>query len=202
MLSSKMVKGATEDLPGRAARHVLDPQGPGQRRPARVPQGVAPFGAIDDDHPGTTRQPQRRHHANPQGRSGMEGQPAHGSGRMKVGSGAFDGPYSFKSRFEEGQPATNPEELIGAAHAGCFTMVLMRSCPAGPDADANSHRRQRDARKSRRRLRHHPDRPPDRGRDSRHRQYRVPETRQDAKQNCPVSKALAGTEIHLNAVLR
>src|SRR5438876_9513281 len=47
-----------------------------------------------------------------------------GSGRLKVGSGAFDGPYSFKSRFEEGQAATNPEELIGAAHAGCFTMAL------------------------------------------------------------------------------
>src|SRR5262245_28110301 len=48
-----------------------------------------------------------------------------GSGRLKVGSGAFDGPYSFKSRFEEGQAATNPEELIGAAHAGCFTMALV-----------------------------------------------------------------------------
>jgi len=43
---------------------------------------------------------------------------------LKVGSGAFDGPYSFKSRFEEGQSATNPEELIGAAHAGCFTMAV------------------------------------------------------------------------------
>ena len=47
-----------------------------------------------------------------------------GSGRLKVGSRAFDGPYSFKSRFEDGQAATNPEELIGAAHAGCFTMAL------------------------------------------------------------------------------
>src|SRR5512132_4153649 len=47
-----------------------------------------------------------------------------GSGRLKVDSGAFDGPYSFKSRCEEGQSAANPEELIGAAHAGCFTMAL------------------------------------------------------------------------------
>ena len=47
-----------------------------------------------------------------------------GSGRLAVGSGAFDGPYSFKSRMEDGQSATNPEELIGAAHAGCFTMAL------------------------------------------------------------------------------
>jgi osmotically inducible protein OsmC len=46
------------------------------------------------------------------------------SGRLKVGSGAFDGQYLFKSRFEECQSATNPEELIGSAHAGCFTMAL------------------------------------------------------------------------------
>lgn len=46
-----------------------------------------------------------------------------GSGTMKLGSGAFEGPYSFKSRIEDG-PGTNPEELIGAAHAGCFTMAL------------------------------------------------------------------------------
>jgi osmotically inducible protein OsmC len=42
---------------------------------------------------------------------------------MKVGSGLFDGPYTFPSRFEEGE-GTNPEELIGAAHAGCFSMAL------------------------------------------------------------------------------
>jgi len=49
---------------------------------------------------------------------------AEGGGRLKLESGAFEGPYSFKSRFEEGQSATNPEELLGAAHAGCFTMAL------------------------------------------------------------------------------
>src|SRR6516165_4593836 len=47
-----------------------------------------------------------------------------GSGRLTVGSGAIDVPYSFKSRLEDGQSATNPEELLGAAHAGCFTMAL------------------------------------------------------------------------------
>lgn len=46
-----------------------------------------------------------------------------GSGSLKVGSGAFEGPYNFKSRFEDGT-ATNPEELLGAAHAGCFSMAL------------------------------------------------------------------------------
>ena len=42
---------------------------------------------------------------------------------MRVGSGAYDGPYTFASRFESGK-GTNPEELIGAAHAGCFSMFL------------------------------------------------------------------------------
>ena len=46
-----------------------------------------------------------------------------GSGRMKLGSGAFEGKYSFASRFEQGG-GTNPEELIAAAHAGCFSMAL------------------------------------------------------------------------------
>lgn len=46
-----------------------------------------------------------------------------GDGTMKLGSGAFEGKYSFASRFEEGS-GTNPEELIGAAHAGCFSMAL------------------------------------------------------------------------------
>lgn len=46
-----------------------------------------------------------------------------GQGTMKLGSGAFEGAYSFTSRFEEGT-GTNPEELIAAAHAGCFSMAL------------------------------------------------------------------------------
>ncbi len=46
-----------------------------------------------------------------------------GSGTMRLGSGAYEGPYSFPSRFESG-PGTNPEELIAAAHAGCFSMAL------------------------------------------------------------------------------
>src|SRR6478752_377826 len=46
-----------------------------------------------------------------------------GSGSVKVGEGAFEGAYSFASRFEEGE-GTNPEELIAAAHASCFAMAL------------------------------------------------------------------------------
>jgi osmotically inducible protein OsmC len=46
-----------------------------------------------------------------------------GKGNVKFGNGAFDGQYSFTSRFEEGA-GTNPEELIAAAHASCFSMAL------------------------------------------------------------------------------
>ena len=52
-----------------------------------------------------------------------EGDLRGGSGTMSLGSGAFEGGYSFRSRFEDGE-GTNPEELIGAAHAGCFSMAL------------------------------------------------------------------------------
>lgn len=46
-----------------------------------------------------------------------------GTGTVRLGSGAYEGPYSFQSRFESGA-GTNPEELLGAAHAGCYTMAL------------------------------------------------------------------------------
>lgn len=46
-----------------------------------------------------------------------------GNGSMKMASGAYEGQYSFSSRFEEGT-GTNPEELIAAAHAGCYSMAL------------------------------------------------------------------------------
>ena len=52
-----------------------------------------------------------------------EGSLKEGKGTMRLGSGAWEGPYSFGTRFEE-TPGTNPEELIGAALAGCFSMAL------------------------------------------------------------------------------
>lgn len=52
-----------------------------------------------------------------------EGNFRDGSGTVSLGSGAFEGSYSAASRFEEGD-GTNPEELLGAAHAGCFSMAL------------------------------------------------------------------------------
>lgn len=56
-------------------------------------------------------------------RAHWEGDLKTGKGRIALGSGGYEGPYSFKSRFE-GAPGTTPEELLGAAHAGCFTMAL------------------------------------------------------------------------------
>ncbi|MDF1500856.1 MAG: OsmC family protein [Anaerolineales bacterium] len=52
-----------------------------------------------------------------------EGNLKNGKGKMAFGSGAYEGAYSFLSRFEEGE-GTNPEELIAAAHAGCFSMAF------------------------------------------------------------------------------
>ena len=54
-----------------------------------------------------------------------EGTLTEGNGVMRTGKGGLEGNYSFKSRFEEGD-GTNPEELIGAAHAGCFSMALSK----------------------------------------------------------------------------
>ena len=47
-----------------------------------------------------------------------------GKGNLKLGSGRYEGPYTYVSRFETGEGGTNPEELIGAAHAGCYSMFL------------------------------------------------------------------------------
>jgi lipoyl-dependent peroxiredoxin len=52
-----------------------------------------------------------------------EGSIKEGKGKMRLGSGAFEGAYSWHSRFADGE-GTNPDELIGAAHAGCFSMAL------------------------------------------------------------------------------
>jgi osmotically inducible protein OsmC len=57
--------------------------------------------------------------ANAEWRGSLQG----GDGTMSLQSGAYEGPYSFSSRFEEGT-GSNPEELIAAAHAGCFSMAL------------------------------------------------------------------------------
>jgi osmotically inducible protein OsmC len=73
------------------------------------------------------RRPRRRHKENrmkTHGSAVWQGGLKDGKGAISTGSGALkEYPYGFASRFE-GKPGTNPEELIGAAHAGCFTMAL------------------------------------------------------------------------------
>jgi lipoyl-dependent peroxiredoxin len=58
-----------------------------------------------------------------EGSAEWQGDLRNGSGTVTVASGLFSGQYSFRTRFEDG-PGTNPEELIAAAHASCFTMAL------------------------------------------------------------------------------
>ena len=52
-----------------------------------------------------------------------KGNLVNGSGSMKLGKGGYEGPFTKASRFDDGA-GTNPEELIGAAHAGCYSMFL------------------------------------------------------------------------------
>jgi osmotically inducible protein OsmC len=61
-----------------------------------------------------------------------------GGGRLKLESGAFQGPYSFRDRFEDGK-GTNPEELLGAAHAGCFSMALAAGLTAAGHPPGHVH---------------------------------------------------------------
>jgi osmotically inducible protein OsmC len=125
-----------------------------------------------------------------------------GKGTMRLGSGAFEGPYSYPSRFEDGQ-GTNPEELIGAAHAGCFSMALAAALTKAGHAP-------RSIRTS---ARVHLDKVGDGfeitaieldaegdvpGIDAQAFQTQA----EAAKRNCPVSKALAGVKISLKATLR
>ncbi len=125
-----------------------------------------------------------------------------GSGRLAVGSGAFDGPYSFKSRMEDGQSATNPEELIGAAHAGCFTMALTAQLSRNRLTPTRIHTGATVTLDkigdsfaiSRIDLETTAEVP---GLDDQtFQRYAL-----EAKRDCPVSKALAGTTIHLTAKL-
>lgn len=125
-----------------------------------------------------------------------------GAGRMRLGSGAFDGAYSFPSRFQDGQ-GTNPEELIGAAHAGCFSMALAAGLTKAGHAPNRIHTTaQVHLEKvgegfeiTRIDLETDAEVP---GIDDEAFQKEA----EAAKANCPVSKALAGSRISLKAVLR
>ena len=117
---------------------------------------------------------------------------------MKLASGAFEGPFTYASRFESGK-GTNPEELIGAAHAGCFSMFLsavLTKAGYVPTSIASSA------------TVHLTDGPtislielnteavvPGIG------EAEFQQKALEAKQNCPVSKVLAATEIRMTAKL-
>ena len=124
-----------------------------------------------------------------------------GRGELALESGAFRGPYTFKSRFEDGKE-TNPEELLGAAHAGCFTMALtallarQHLAPTRIHTTASVHLEQVAGGFSipRIELKTRATIP---GLDA----EKFAALAADAKQNCPVSKALAGVEISLDAQL-
>ena len=130
-----------------------------------------------------------------------EGDLQGGRGSMRFGSGAFDGQYSFSSRFEEGT-GTNPEELIGAAHAGCFSMAFSGALgragfpPTKVETTAKVHLDKKET-----------------GFQVTHIELVTNATvpgideaefqriGHEAKQNCPISRLLAGAEITLDATL-
>lgn len=130
-----------------------------------------------------------------------EGELQGGNGTMRFESGAFEGQYSFSSRFEEGT-GTNPEELIAAAHSGCFSMAFAGALgrnghpPTKVETTAKVHLDKGET-----------------GFKIGHIELitnaTVPGIEEqefqriatEAKQNCPVSKLLAGAEITLEATL-
>ena len=125
-----------------------------------------------------------------------------GGGRIALGSGAFEGPFTLKARVEDVERATNPEELIAAAEAGCFTMSLanLLSEAGHPPADLQTTASVRLEQLEGGftitliALRTVGDVP---GVDA----ATFLELAEQAKATCPVSRALAGTEITLEASL-
>ncbi len=130
-----------------------------------------------------------------------EGNLKDGKGTMRLGSGAWQGSYSFASRFQEAG-GTNPEELIGAAHAGCYSMALSH----GMAQAGHTPTRVRTS------ARVHLEKSGEGFRISQidlNCEAAVPGLSQedflkfaeDAKQNCPVSKLVTGARVNLDAKL-
>jgi osmotically inducible protein OsmC len=126
-----------------------------------------------------------------------------GGGRIALGSGAFEGPFTLKARMEEIERATNPEELIGAAEAGCFTMSLasLLSDAGHPPDDLRTSAKVRLEQLetggfsiTQIALETVGDVP---GIDA----AQFEALAEEAKATCPVSRALAGTEVTLQARL-
>jgi len=124
-----------------------------------------------------------------------------GKGHVKVETGALDSPYTFRSRFEGGGE-TNPEELLGASHASCFTMALAAALSSAGHAPSSI--------KTTAAVTLTPvDGKPTVTRIDLTTRASVPgiddaafqTVAAGAKAGCPISRALAGTEIHLDAKL-
>jgi osmotically inducible protein OsmC len=128
-----------------------------------------------------------------------EGDLKNGEGSLALGSGAYEGAYSFLSRFEDGD-GTNPEELIAAAHAGCYAMALSNDLasdghePERVHAEANVHLDMETLTIDTIELVVEASVP---GID----EETFMEYAEGAKENCPVSRVLAGAEISLDATL-
>ena len=124
-----------------------------------------------------------------------------GSGTMKVGRNAFEGAYTFSSRFEEGE-GTNPEELVGATLAGCYSMFLAAVLtnngynPARVHTIATVHLGRDDAGALITKIELDTEAEvPDVDEET------FMEHAETSKKGCPISRALAATEISLNATL-
>ena len=122
-----------------------------------------------------------------------------GHGHMEFGD--FEGSYSVASRFEDGE-GTNPEELLGAAHAGCFSMALSSNLsaeghpPKSVETSAQVHIDKLEAGWTVTRV-HLVTKAEVAGLEA----EAFQEFAEDAKANCPISRALAGVEITLEASL-
>ena len=134
-----------------------------------------------------------------------EGQGKNGKGRISTETGALkDYPYGFASRFEDDRRGTNPEEILGAAHAACFTMAFSFACDKAGFATTavDTEAKVRLTKQGegfvidRIALRLAATVP---GIDD----AAFQKIAEDAKRNCPLSKALASVpEISLNATLK
>ena len=124
-----------------------------------------------------------------------------GAGTMKLGSGAYEGPFTFASRFESGA-GTNPEELIGAAHAGCFSMAFSHGLseagftPNKVATIAKVHLAMADGGFKIITIELECEADVPKIDDS-----TFQKLAEEAKKGCPVSKALTGTNIKLKAKL-
>ena len=124
-----------------------------------------------------------------------------GNGTMTLESGAYEGAYSFRSRFEDGA-GSNPEELIAAAHAGCYSMALSNVLdeagydPEAVDTTADVTLRMVDEEPTITGIHLNTEATVSDIDDDAFQEHA-----EAAKEGCPVSKALAGTEITLDASL-